>query len=120
MARVGLEELFVGSNALVEIRGRFLFTAVRAERRTVLALINHHSQFITDIEPDLGIVGEADRIDIMALQEFHVSLGKRARFAGFGRDGSPGRIDREAPQENRAAIEKELAVAAFKGTKAET
>src|ERR1051325_9309448 len=72
MRRVSLEKLFVGVDAPGEVSGRLLFTLVAFERRAVLPLINHHPEFIANVEPGLGVVREPNRVHVPALEKMDV------------------------------------------------
>jgi len=116
VARVGFKETFVSSDAFISITWRAPFAILSFERRPILALIHDHPQLITHIEPNLLIVSEPDRVDVVALQESNIAFGKRSLFANFARNRAARRIDRQAAEKNRPAVQVELSRAALKRT----
>ena len=102
---------------LVEVLRRSAFALVGLRRRAVAPGIHHHAQLVAHIEPDLRLVGgEAEDVHVLGFEVAHVGLGEGARLAHRRRNAAAGRIDRDAAQKDRPAIQMKLAVPNLQGT----
>src|SRR2546426_541492 len=119
MTGISFEHSLIGIQALFEIGWWLAFSGVCFRWRAVLALINEHSRFIANIEPDLGVVSESNRVHIVTLQKPDICFGKLPRLANFLRNRAPRRVDSKTAQKKRKAIQKKSPSPVFEGTKAE-
>ena len=116
MRDVALEELPVAGDALVEVLRRGALALVGLRRRAVAPGIHHHAQLVADIEPDLRLIRrQPEDVHVLGFQVAHIGLRECARLADLRRDGAPGRVDRDAAQEHRPAIQMELPVPNLEG-----